>query len=316
MNSTQLSNKDQYRKLSSTQSVPVFLQDWWLDALCRDWDVALAKNGNSVSGVWPYTIERRIGVDLLRTLKLTPYAGPHVFFPADMKEANRDGFEHETIDALMQQLPSARVWNLSLMPGLKQAGLFKHKGFDITTQQTFLIDLSGDEQSVFANMKESLRRNIRAAEKEIEIINDPQQLETLYKYNALTLTGKGKAQAYTLADMQKLMEACLQHNSTALWVAKKDNGIQALVWNVWDADTSYYFMGAQKPGGDSYRAMSALLWHAIKQAKQRGNKTFDLEGSMDAGVERFFRSFGWQRELYLVLKKNDSLLWRVKEMLR
>jgi lipid II:glycine glycyltransferase (peptidoglycan interpeptide bridge formation enzyme) len=165
-------------------------------------------------------------------------------------------------------------------------------------------------------MKESLRRNIRAAEREIEISNDPQQLEVLFKYNAQTLTSKGKAQSYTLGDMQKLMDAGLQHNSAALWVARQNNEIQALVWNVWDADTSYYFMGAQKPGGNSYRAMSALLWHAIKQAKQRSNKTFDLEGSMDAGVERFFRSFGGQRELYLVLKKNDSLLWRVKEMLR
>jgi lipid II:glycine glycyltransferase (peptidoglycan interpeptide bridge formation enzyme) len=75
-------------------------------------------------------------------------------------------------------------------------------------------------------------------------------------------------------------------------------------------------MGAQKPGNDNYKAMPALLWHCIKEAKARCNTYFDLEGSMDPGVERFFRGFGGNRELYLVLQKNDSLLWKLKQMLR
>ena len=42
---------------------------------------------------------------------------------------------------------------------------------------------------------------------------------------------------------------------------------------------------------------------------------FDFEGSMDPGVEKFFRNFGGMRELYLVLRKNESLLWKLKERL-
>jgi len=64
------------------------------------------------------------------------------------------------------------------------------------------------------------------------------------------------------------------------------------------------------------KALPALLWHAIKYALNKGKKAFDFEGSMDPGVEQFFRNFGGNRELYLVLKKNDSLLWKVKEKLR
>jgi lipid II:glycine glycyltransferase (peptidoglycan interpeptide bridge formation enzyme) len=311
-----LTNKEQYRKLCSTHSLPVFLQDWWLDAVCSDWNAAIAKNGDNIAGVWPYAITKRIGVDILRNTMLTPYMGPHVCYPADLKESNRDSFEHETIAALLQQLPAAKVWNLSVQPGIKQAGIFKNYGLQVQVQQTFLIDLSKDEQELLAGMKENLRRNIRSAGTEYEITDDRQQVEALYKYQQHTLTAKGAGQPYTVADMQQLMDVCKQEGKTALWTAKKDNEVHALVWNVWDADTSYYFMGAQKPGGDSYRAMSVLLWHAIRQAKMRGNKTFDLEGSMDAGVERFFRNFGGQRELYLVLKKNESLLWKVKEVLK
>lgn len=312
-----MSVKELYKNIcSSVPQVPVFAKDWWLDAVSNNWSAAVARKGDQVTGIWPYTLQHRLGIPILRNPLLTPYMGPVVFFPADIKESNKDSFEHDTIAALYSQLPQASVWHLSLHPGNKQAGLYRSNGLVPEVQQTFLIDLLPDEATLQGNMKESLRRNIRAAEKEITITDDPSQLPLLYEYQKHTLSGKGVSQPYGLAEMQQLMAACTTHHSAALWVARKGSDVAALVWNVWDKERSYYFMGAQQPGGDSYRAMSALLWHAIRQAKERGNRYFDLEGSMDLGVERFFRGFGGTRELYLVLKKNDSLLWRLVKALR
>jgi lipid II:glycine glycyltransferase (peptidoglycan interpeptide bridge formation enzyme) len=312
-----LNLKEQYKSICAQRSdLPVFLQHWWLDAVCENWDVAITKNGDNIAGVWPYGIESRIGVKLLRTPKLTPYQGPYVFYPTDLKQVNRDGFEQETISDLQKQLPASEVWNLAIMPGLKQAGLFKNAGLEISVRQTFLIDITSDEPTLLGNMKESLRRNIKAAETEFAIVNDTNSIELLYEYQKHTLSNKDVVQAHSLGDMQKLMQACIAKNSAALWVAKKGEAIQALIWNVWDHERSYYFMGAQKPGNDNYKVMPALLWHCIKEAKKRGNIIFDLEGSMDAGVERFFRGFGGNRELYLVLKKNDSWLWKLKEVIK
>lgn len=312
-----MSSKEQYKNICASRGdIPVFLQHWWMDAVCENWDVAITMNGDSPRGVWPYDIQTRMGVNLLRTPKLTPYQGPYVFYPADLKEVNRDGFEHETVTDLLKQIPHTKVWNLAMQPGFKQAGVFANAGMAISARQTFLIDLMQDEQVLLGNMKESIRRNIRGAETELSIVNDLSQICTLYEYQKHTLNNKEVTQAHSLADMQKLMQACADNNSAALLVAKKGDELLALVWNVWDAERSYYFMGAQKPGNDNHRAMPALLWHCMKEAKKRGNKIFDLEGSMDAGVERFFRGFGGNRELYLVLQKNESLLWRLKEMVR
>jgi hypothetical protein len=310
-----LSNKEQYRIICSKQGdIPIFLQDWWMDVVSDNWGVAIARNGDSVSGVWPYNLEQKIGVSLFRTPKLTPYQGPYVFYPKDLKASNKDGYENETIAELLKQLPEVKVWNIATLPGIKQAGLFKNAGLDISTRQTFLVDVTQDETVLLSNMKESLRRNIKAAE--FAIVNDTSLLPLLYDYQKQTLGKKDVAQAYSLNDMQHLMDAVLKQGSVALWALKEDNEITAMVWNVWDAEHSYYFMGAQKQGNDNYRAMPALLWHCIKEAKKRGNKIFDLEGSMDPGVEKFFRSFGANRELYLELKKNDSLLWKLKELIR
>lgn len=312
-----LSNKETYKQICEQQKgLPVFLQYWWLDEVCPAWDVAIVKKGDLVAGVWPYAIEQKAGISLLRTPKLTPYLGPYIFFPSDIKESNRDAFEHETIEALLKQLPSAKVWNISLQPGFKQAGLMKAHGLASVVRQTFLIDISVGEATVFANMKDSLRRNIRNAEKELVVVKDPSAIASLYQFQKQTLSDKGAHQAYSSQDMQQLFNACHDKNAGAMWVAKSGDKVLAIVWNVWDEERSYYFMGAQNPAEDSNKAKSLLLWHAIKEAVNRGNKIFDMEGSMDPGVERFFRGFGGQRELYMVVSKNESLMWKLKQLIR
>jgi lipid II:glycine glycyltransferase (peptidoglycan interpeptide bridge formation enzyme) len=286
-----------------------------MDAVCKNWDVAITHKGDNATGVWPYPVEQKIGVSMIRTPLLTPYLGPYVFFPVDIKGSNVDGFEHDVISELLAQLPAAKMWHLALQPGIKQAGIFKNYGLEMDAKQTFLIDLEQAEAALLANMKENMRRNIKAAENEITIIDAPGHLATLYEYQKKTLENKKVTQPYSQADMQAIMDACRANNACSLFVAKTGEAIQAIVWNVWDKTHSYYFAGAQNPGADNYKAMTALLWHTIKKSKERGNTIFDLEGSMDAGVERFFRGFAGKRELYLVLRKNESLIWKVKEKL-
>lgn len=312
-----MSNKEQYKSICEAYpQIPVFLQYWWMDAVCVDWDVAIAMNGDKVAGIWPYNKERKIGVSIVRTPKLTPYQGPFVLYPQDLKAANKDGFEHETIAALIKQLPDAKVWDVSLLPGLKQAGLLKTNGFSISTRQTFLIDVLQNEQAMLGNMKESLRRNIKAGSTELTIAQDNDAIATLFEYQKHTLNKKDVMQAHSLADTQRLLQMCIADNCGAIYTAKQGSDTVAVIWNVWDTNCSYYFMGAQKLGNDNYKAMPALLWHCIKEAKARGNACFDMEGSMDQGVERFFRGFGGQRELYLTLQKNDSLIWKLKSLIR
>ena len=282
--------------------------------VCDKWDVAIAKKGEHITGAWPYPIEKKLGVSLLRTPMLTPYMGPQVFFPADLKESNIDSFEHETVAELLKQMPDAKVWHLSLQPGMKQAGLFKKHGMETKVQQTFLLELEESEQTLFLNMKDATRRNIRTAEKEVTVTNSPEHLKDLYEFQKNTLGKKGRSLNCSLSYMQKLMDACIAHDAAALWTAKDSQGkVQAIVWQVWDEQCSYYFMGGQNPDNNSYRAMSLLLWHTIKEAKVRGNNIFDLEGSMDEGVERFFRNFGGDRALYIILMKNNSLIWKLKQ---
>ena len=309
-----MTNKEVYQALCAKNpaAIPVFFQSWWLDAVCKDeWDAVISRKGEQVSGCWPYRINKRIGISFLRNPKLTPYTGPLVLFPQDMKESNCDSYEYEVTEELLKSLPEADVWGLSLLPGFRQAGVFKRFSLNIGVQQTFLLNVQKEDTDLFQQMKESIRRNIRAAEKEIIIASEPEAIHELFEFQKQTLSEKSVGQAYTEDEMKRLLEACLAHASGEILTARQDGIIQAVIWNVWDASTSYYFMGAKNSKAENYRAMSALLWHCIKKAKARGNKNFDFEGSMDEGVERFFRGFGGRRELYLVLRRDDHLLWKI-----
>ncbi len=309
-----MSPKERYIKYCANhKELPLFLQNWWLDTVCTAWDVAISMNGENIAGVWPYSVEHKLNVSLLRTPLLSPYAGPYVFFPTDIKESNRDSFEHDTIQDLLKQMPAAKMWHLALSPGLKQVGVFNQHGFEIETKQTFIINLKPAEALLLGNLKESLRRNIKSAEKELTIEEDRELIPELYKFHKATLLEKRIHSPFKQSQLQQLYKAVKAKNAGTLYSATKGNVLEAVIFVVWDNSHAYYFMGAQNPNTNNFKAMSALLWHAIKQAKPRGNAFFDLEGSMDAGVERFFRGFGGMRELYLVIKKNESLVWKLKE---
>lgn len=297
-------------------SVPLFLKDWWLDAVCAEWDVAIAKNGDNISGVWPYSVERRINISILRDRVLTPYMGPYVFYPHDLKPTKRDNFQHETLTALLDELPEVKVWHLSTFPGLKQVGLFAAYDFDVQVRQTFIMLLDGTIEEIFNRLHEDYRRNVRKAEKDITITNEPEMLHQLWAYQKATLDKKDVRMHFTQLQLQKIYDACVANDCTALWVARKDDEVQAIVWQVWDEQQSYYLVGSKNPLANDSRAMTALLWHAIKHSKLMDKTGFDFEGSMDTGVEKFFRNFGGKRQLYLVLRKNDSMLWKLKERLR
>lgn len=316
-----MNQKELYRIICKEDSavIPVFAQSWWLDAVCDavdDWQVELALKGEQLIGAWPYLLKEKFGMLLLRNPRLTPYLGPLIFFPPDVKESNRDSYEYEVTEQLFSALPAADMWRLSVWPDFKQVGLIKRGGVNIGVQQTFLLDLLQTEPVIFQNFKESLRRNIKASEGKISIATEPEALADLFRFQESTLSQKGVVQSYNIQHLERLMSACLAHNSGTLWVASEGEKIQAIVWNVWDENRSYYLMGGMNPDGDNYRAMSALLWHCIREAKKRGNKYFDFEGSMDGGVERFFRSFGGKRTLYLVLKRDELWLWKILKALR
>jgi lipid II:glycine glycyltransferase (peptidoglycan interpeptide bridge formation enzyme) len=310
-----LTNKEQYRALcAGSHSPSLFLQDWWLDA-GGNWDVAVVKNGDKIAAVWPYMVESKMGATLFRNPVLTPYFGPRVIYPSDLKRTKMDGFEHEMITALLKQMPAFKVWHLGLPPGQQQVGLFKSQGFEIGARQTFIADLHPTEEIILSLMDDTHRRKIKKAQRDITISDEPAMLPELFRFQKATLERKEQGIHTSLAKMQQLFEAAYSRGQAALWVARAGQEVQAIIWQAWDDKSSYYLAGARNPVVKDNLSMVALLWKGMQHSKQIGRQSFDLEGSMDPGVERFFRGFGAKRAVYLTIQKNTSLIWKLKSLM-
>src|SRR5690606_18342558 len=156
---------------------------------------------------WPYVRTEKLTISFLRNPALTSYLGPHVFFPPDLKGPNRDSFDHDVVADLLAQIPHADVWGIQPSPGCVQAALFRAYGLNLGVHQTFIIPLGEGEKQVFSNFKDSLRRNLRAAEGEYTVSYDSKALPLLYEWGGKTLFRKRLKQYYSLAQMQPLLDA-------------------------------------------------------------------------------------------------------------
>lgn len=301
----------------SLPALPLFHEPWWLDATGVPWTAAETANGAGTTGYWPFPMERRYGIGISRNPPLTPYLGPVVLPPPNLKNNKWDGFEHGTISELLGRAPALPVWSISLRPGLKQAGLLQAAGFTVGVRQTFLLSLADrTESDILASFHEERRRNIRQLETMLEIRNETGETGLLYKSLQATLQRKGKPLPYPPALMARLFEAACSRKQSALWVARSEGLVQGLLWHAWDGQRAYYLASSLAPGITDKRVMTALLWQAIKHSSSLGLQDFDFEGSMDPGIEAFFRNFGGRRELYLVLQKEASFIWRAYRRLR
>ena len=80
------------------------------------------------------------------------------------------------------------------------------------------------------------------------------------------------------------------------------------VFCVFDANTCYYLLAGVNKNSGIQGVNNLLVQKSIEKAKNLGCKTFDFEGSMIKGVEKFFRSFGPELVPYYTVNKASLLL--------
>jgi lipid II:glycine glycyltransferase (peptidoglycan interpeptide bridge formation enzyme) len=72
---------------------------------------------------------------------------------------------------------------------------------------------------------------------------------------------------------------------------------------VYDKNNCYYLLGGVNKNSGIQGINNLLIQKSIEKAKEVGCKTFDFEGSMLKGVEKFFRGFGPELVPYYTVNK-------------
>ncbi len=311
-------HKKIYREFCRMEpNLPIFLKEWWLDAVCSDgsWDAAIVEEGKDIKGVMPYyQVHGKLGHVYLTMPQLTQFLGPWLCYPAQQKYTARLSFEKNTLAALIAQLPAFDFFSQCFHYSVGNFLPFYWQNFQQSSGYTYVLADLSQPDTLFSGFRSNIRGEIRKAEKQLTIIVD-NDIEKFYDMVGKTYARQKLAFPFSLAFMKRIDLACHMHQSRRIsFAVDKENRIHAALYLIWDNQSAYHLISGADPQLRHSGATSLLMWDAIRFAPTV-TRSFDFEGSMIQPIERFFSSFGAVQKPYLKLEKINSRYIRLKRFI-
>ncbi len=183
--------------------------------------------------------------------------------------------------------------------------LSKH---NIQPPRTIIVDLTSDEESILARMKQKTRYNIRLAEKKGVTVHAWDDIESFHKMMLVT-GGRDGFGVHSLEYYRRAYELFHLKGMCEILVAEYDGKPLAALFVARNGNRAYYLYGASTDEERNRMPTYLLQWEAMKWAKSRGCDEYDLWGVPDEdeatleanfesrhdglwGVYRFKRGFG------------------------
>ncbi|MEK9165751.1 MAG: peptidoglycan bridge formation glycyltransferase FemA/FemB family protein [Patescibacteria group bacterium] len=170
-------------------------------------------------------------------------------------------------------------------------------------QETFIINLTQSDDQLLKNMKPKTRYNIRLAQKKgVKTRWSTDAADINVFYDLLTSTARRqKIKIHPKSHYQNILKILSDQNAAALAIAEVDSNSKPLAANLitFFGDTATYLHGGTSDARRSLMAPYLLQWEAIKEARRRGCKFYDMGGcavktgkiDLWAGISRFKTGF-------------------------
>ncbi len=179
---------------------------------------------------------------------------------------------------------------------------------NIQPPRTIIIDIQGNEEEILARMKQKTRYNIRLAEKKGVTVRAWDDIESFHQMMLIT-GGRDGFGVHSLEYYQRAYDLLQTKQMGELLVAEYEGKPLAALFVARHGKRAYYLYGASTDEERNRMPTYLLQWEAMKWAKARSCKEYDLwgvpdeeEGTLEAnferrhdglwGVYRFKRGFG------------------------
>lgn len=210
--------------------------------------------------------------------------------------------------------------------GLKKAPMY------LSVEYAGIIDLTKTEEEILAGASQGFRRKLRKAKKnDIEVTTsiNPADIKTFYNIQ-LETAKRNHFYAFSESFLTKQFKAFSENNEAKLFIAKtKEGEILAENFMIFYGNEASYHYGVSSDLGTKYSAAPLLHMKAMKEARERGIKRYNLWGIVGLnetshrfyGVSEFKRSFGCSELKYtpahdLIVDKPKYLLTEIIEKTR
>ena len=303
-----MNNIEKYRNLCTYEpSIPIFSKDWWLDAVCGEdnWDVILVEKGGQIIASFPFYFIRRPFFRAIKMPILTQKLGPFIKYPKSQCKSEKLGYEKKIMYEIIEELPEfdyfLQNFDYSIMNWLP----FYWKGFNQTTRYTYVIEDIKYFDEVFKKFDYSKKKNIKRAEKMVEVGFDL-SVEDFYENHKMTLLKQGKNINYSVEILKKVYESGYRNNcAKTIYAIDEDGNLHSALFVIWDDISAYNLISTIDPDFRNSGSASLLIRDIIKYVG-RFTKRFDFEGSMIEGVENSFRKFGAIQKPYFQITKDNT----------
>ena len=185
---------------------------------------------------------------------------------------------------------------------------FTRSTHSIQPPRTITVDLHGDEDVLLSRMKQKTRYNIKLGQRKGVVVRESGDLDT---FNLLMET-TGERDAFGVHSPEyyrRVYELFKPHEMCELLIAEVEGSPLAALMVFARGTRAWYFYGASSNDYRNFMPTYVLQWEALRWARRRGCKEYDLWGVPDVdgetlendfssrsdglwGVYRFKRGFG------------------------
>ena len=303
-----MTNREKYREFcKKEENIPLFSKDWFLDSVCGidNWDVALVEKGGETLASMPFYKKRKAIFNIISMPKHAQTMGVYLKYPEGQKYEKRLSYEKELMSSLIEQLPKVDYFNQTFHYSVTNWLPFYWKGYTQTTNYTYVIENLKDLDTVFKNFNHAKRKNIKKAEKILEVKFDLSAKE-FYDNHKMTLKKQDAEISYSFEHFNKLYKSAYKHNAgRTIYAVDSDNNIHAGLFVLWDKNSAYDLISTIDPDYRNIGGASLLVQEIIKFLSPKTDR-FDFEGSMIENVEKSFRQFGAKQKPYFDITKIES----------
>lgn len=273
--------------VAQKQFVP-YACSWFLNCVSPNWEALIF---NDYKAIMPLTSKKKWGIPYLAQPFFTQQSG---IFGSNVNE-------HLIHDFLSQIDKKYRYIDINL----NECNFFENtNGRIFIPQKNILLNLNKPFETLYKNFSDNTKRMIKKAEKQCLNINqheDANELIELFKKTKGQYLKHLTNNAYN--NLNCLIKVLSQHTSVSIQKVYKENQLLGGAVFVKFNQRIIFFFSALNDLGKQYGAMHYLISDVIKKNAD-SNLILDFEGSNNANLARFYKSFGSNEVVYLRYKNN------------
>jgi lipid II:glycine glycyltransferase (peptidoglycan interpeptide bridge formation enzyme) len=280
----------------------LFQEDWWLEAVAPGaWRTIVIGSGNDVQARLPFVLTKNPLFASIRQPFLTQTLGPW-YRPTGGKTPHALGREHQLAQELVSLLPRHDFFSMNFHHAIENWLPYTWMKFEAVPKVTYVLEKLGTEQELWDGLKDNIRREIKKAETRVEVVRSD-DVDLLVEMNRRTFFRQSLDIPYSPAVMRRVDAACAARDARRMYFARDEQQrIHAAIYIAFDDRAAYYLVGGADPVLRTSGAMSLLMWNAILDAAKT-SATFNFEGSVIPGIERFLRAFGGEQKTYMNVRR-------------